>query len=240
MKKKISNLIIICVIAFISILILLFVGLKIYTKNNYDMKVITNSGRSFFIVDTTKKEYYLLNSQFKTKVRAKNFDADSNDLSESEIRHLKDLETEDQMFSYTDNDHSFFIKGNTIYYRKTQNYSGEEIINESLQTVYKFDTESKEITVFLQGYDNEPNTELKTAVLQKLYPGLEKAITKKCKNGFNCEECYYHNGRIIFETCRSTSAKGTTSCLYEYLPNSKKTKKIAAFNSDVIDVVFEK
>lgn len=239
MKRKFLKLSIICAIAILILLILLIMGLKVYTKHNYDIKVITNNGRSFFLIDTSKKEYYLINSHLETKCQINNFDILSDEPDNNYIQTLRELEKQDKMFSYSENNNSVFIYNDDIYYQRTQNYVDNQIANEPLSTIYKFDANTKQISLFINGNDNAPQIEIKTAVLQKIYPDFESAISKVSNNGFNCEESYYDNGRIVFEICRSTSTKGTTSYLYEYFPKSNKTKRIAKFKSDVIDVYFQ-
>ena len=193
MKRIKSKTAIICFITILSLLILLFVGLRIYTRNNHDIKVITSDGASFFLIDWHYERYYFVNTDLGTKCRTKEFSKTK------------------ESFSQDDNN---------------------QIVEGALENIYKYDLITKEISVYGTG---DPMA----TVLEHFYPDLEQEISKRCKNGFSCWGIYYNNGRIIFNICRSTSAKGTKCYLYEYSPNSNKTKKIAKFHSNVIDVIFE-
>ncbi len=233
MKRIKSKTAIICFITILSLLILLFVGLRIYTRNNHDIKVITSDGASFFLIDWHYERYYFVNTDLGTKCRTKEFSKTKESFSQDILKALKDLEEKDHMFSYDEHSGSVFVYENNIYYKKCKNYDdNNQIVEGALENIYKYDLITKEISVYGTG---DPMA----TVLEHFYPDLEQEISKRCKNGFSCWGIYYNNGRIIFNICRSTSAKGTKCYLYEYSPNSNKTKKIAKFHSNVIDVIFE-
>lgn len=242
----------------ISFVFLAFVGTKIginmYVKNNYDVRIVTDSGGSFFIFTTTFEKHYLVNSSLGIKIKTKKFDVKSEDLSDMQLQQLREIEKIDNKFIvdlYPQIYYEVFFYENFIFYVRHENppYTSAK----DSENIYKYNTDTKETQQIQVNKDElgyEPTIDVKLEALKYLYPNLKQAIASKCgieKNhleairGFDDRVysfggIYYDNSRIFFNTYFSSSARGTTEYLYEYVPANDTIRKIATTRASIVSI----
>ena len=91
--------------------------------------------------------------------------------------------------------------------------------------IYKYNIDTKGIEqINVQMNYEYSSVNVKVEALIHLYPNLKQIILEKTKT-YNFGDAYYSNGRIFFVTYYSSSSKGTSEYLYEYLPTKNKIKR---------------
>lgn len=239
MKIKRKQVLIIITII-IAVVVLAYIGIRLYVINNYDIKLITDSGGNFFIFSTSFKKYYLVNSSLGIKIRTTEFDIDAYETpSEEQLQHLQELAETDDKYIFSEsrlNLHYIFFYENYIFYTRYYGEGGPHISEEDWEdmqeNIYKYNIDAKEIEQIKKEEDSFAyisGANLRLEALNYLYPGLKQAIADKCgrvgDKAFYFSEVYYGEGRILFTTSFSSSARGTTQHFYEYFPETGETKK---------------
>ncbi|PKM57300.1 MAG: hypothetical protein CVU98_06790 [Firmicutes bacterium HGW-Firmicutes-3] len=241
MKKQV----ILFVIIIISIIALAFIGIKLIIKNNYDLRIITDDRSTFFIFSSSQKEYYLVNSSLG-KVKTKPFDINSSEITDAQLKQIKEIEGIDSKFSISGRDdylpYKVFFYENYIFYTR---YSGvwdpstvsEEDRKDFREYIYKYDLDTKELEqIKVQLHFGARDVSVKREALIYIYPQVKQAILEKIGKGFDYNDIYYGNGRILFTTYNSSSRKGTREYLFEYIPVKNETRKILFTTDSIYDV----
>lgn len=222
----------------IGMLFLINILLKIYVGQNYDVKVITDRGGSFFIFSITDRRYYLINSSLGMKVETQEFEKD-NELTTEQLENLQKITQLDNEFTLKDNevsDNDVFFCDDYIFYTHDIGSYEPKWYNDN-EEFYKYNIKTNDIEkIKTTGLVQTVMFNLKLESLLHLYPGLKDSIDYAEKNKFELGEVYYQNGRIFFEVYYVSTEVGKNYYLYEYIPSSNKTKKIIKLNESIVDV----
>lgn len=222
----------------IGIFFLINVMLKIYVGQNYDVKVITDRGGSFFIFSTTDRRYYLVNSSLGMKVETQEFEK-NNKITDEQLENLRKISELDSEFILKDsevNDDDVFFCGDYIFY--THNIgSYEPRWSSDSEEFYKYNIKTNDVEIVkTTGLVQTVMFDLKLEALLHLYPEFKDSINYAEKNKFDLGDVYYENGRIFFEVYYVSTRVGTNYYLYEYIPSNNETKKIIKLNEEIMDV----
>ena len=213
----------------------LLIGAAVLIFVPRDVSIMTTS--STFI--NTAYHYYDVNPVLKIKLFSTVLNSDVIDKTaaaretELEEAYNKVHEADEDAFrdDYTSIESCVFEVGDYIYYYRTSD----------TQHIYKYNTATGEITACEpSGYEDQRNgasfrdkydevdhnftvfINIRTEALVDYYPGLRNAINST-KGTFYHGYLFYDNGRIFFDN-------GNT--IYEYLPESDSTRKIASVNGN--------
>ena len=222
------------VIAVVSGIAALLIGAAILVFVPRDTIIVTSTPSWL----PSSGNYYVSNPVLKIKLPLFSMNDDELEaISEERNRLLEQaydrvLASDSQAFQgeFTSIENIAFELGAYTYYFRTPD----------VDNVYKFNKNTDEITaVPLSGYNGFSDgtskerfgevthnftafVSIRTEALTDYFPGLKQAI-EDSGNNFYYSYTYYDNGRVFFET---------DNTIYEYLPDSDSTRKIASVGRD--------